>query len=225
MRPTTTSSTPSSATSPASCGNVAAGGAARHPGPADRRRREGRGGHQRRRRRSTRRPSGSRTTCFSLLSLQQPVAGDLRTIVVRAADGQRARADGRPLGARRQDRPAAGARPSRCPTRSARRSRGWPRSPRTWSPASRRSSPSATSRPRSCSAATTTRWTTCAAPASPQLLSDDWAHGVEAAVDIALLGRYYERIADHAVSVGNRVVFVVTGQFPSTSRPRWSRAR
>ena len=47
-----------------------------------------------------------------------------------------------------------------------------------------------------------------------QLLSDDWAHGVEAAVDIALLGRYYERIADHAVTVGNRVVFVVTGQFP-----------
>jgi phosphate transport system protein len=47
-----------------------------------------------------------------------------------------------------------------------------------------------------------------------QLLSDDWEHGVEAAVDIALLGRYYERIADHAVSVGNRVVFVVTGSFP-----------
>lgn len=47
-----------------------------------------------------------------------------------------------------------------------------------------------------------------------QLLGDDWAHGVEAAVDIALLGRYYERIADHAVSVANRVVFVVTGQNP-----------
>ncbi|WP_457206611.1 phosphate signaling complex protein PhoU [Nocardioides sp. P5_C9_2] len=45
-----------------------------------------------------------------------------------------------------------------------------------------------------------------------QLLSDDWSHGVEAAVDIALLGRYYERIADHAVSVANRIVFVVTGQ-------------
>ena len=45
-----------------------------------------------------------------------------------------------------------------------------------------------------------------------ELLGDDWAHGVEAAVDIALLGRYYERIADHAVSVANRVVFVVTGQ-------------
>ena len=47
-----------------------------------------------------------------------------------------------------------------------------------------------------------------------ELLSDDWAHGVEAAVDIALLGRYYERIADHAVSVANRVVFVVTGENP-----------
>ena len=46
------------------------------------------------------------------------------------------------------------------------------------------------------------------------LLSDDWAHGVEAAVDLALLGRYYERIADHAVSVANRIVFVVTGEIP-----------
>lgn len=48
-----------------------------------------------------------------------------------------------------------------------------------------------------------------------ELLSDDWAHGVEAAVDIALLGRYYERIADHAVSIANRVVFVVTGENPA----------
>lgn len=47
-----------------------------------------------------------------------------------------------------------------------------------------------------------------------QLLSDDWQHGVEAAVDVALLGRYYERIADHAVSVAHRVVFVVTGELP-----------
>ena len=46
------------------------------------------------------------------------------------------------------------------------------------------------------------------------MLSADWEHGVEAAVDVALLGRYYERIADHAVSVANRVVFVVTGETP-----------
>ncbi len=50
-----------------------------------------------------------------------------------------------------------------------------------------------------------------------ELLSESWEHGVEAAVDIALLGRYYERIADHAVSVANRVVFVVTGEYPRTS--------
>ncbi len=48
-----------------------------------------------------------------------------------------------------------------------------------------------------------------------ELLSTDWLHGVEPAVDVALLGRYYERIADHAVSVANRVVFVVTGEQPS----------
>lgn len=49
-----------------------------------------------------------------------------------------------------------------------------------------------------------------------ELLAKDWPHGVESAVDIALLGRYYERIADHAVSVANRVVFVVTGQNPNS---------
>jgi phosphate transport system protein len=45
-----------------------------------------------------------------------------------------------------------------------------------------------------------------------ELLGADWQHGVEPAVDLALLGRYYERIADHAVSVANRVVYVVTGE-------------
>ena len=48
-----------------------------------------------------------------------------------------------------------------------------------------------------------------------QLLVGEWRHGIESAVDIALLGRYYERIADHAVSVAHRVVFVVTGQHPA----------
>lgn len=48
-----------------------------------------------------------------------------------------------------------------------------------------------------------------------ELLGEDWSGGVEAAVDVALLGRYYERIADHAVSVAGRVVFIVTGQNPA----------
>jgi phosphate transport system protein len=46
------------------------------------------------------------------------------------------------------------------------------------------------------------------------LLSEDWAYGVEAAVDVALLGRYYERIADHAASMARRIIYVVTGEFP-----------
>ena len=46
------------------------------------------------------------------------------------------------------------------------------------------------------------------------LLSDDWDYGVEAAVDVALLGRYYERIADHASSMARRIIYIVTGQFP-----------
>lgn len=46
------------------------------------------------------------------------------------------------------------------------------------------------------------------------IMDRDWAHGVPAAVDISLLGRFYERFADHAVSVANRMIFVVTGKMP-----------
>jgi phosphate transport system protein len=46
------------------------------------------------------------------------------------------------------------------------------------------------------------------------LMDKDWKHGVAAAVDVTLLGRFYERFADHAVSVGQRVVFLVTGKMP-----------
>ena len=44
------------------------------------------------------------------------------------------------------------------------------------------------------------------------VLSEDWPHGIESAIDITLLGRYYERFADHAVSVARRVVYLVTGE-------------
>lgn len=52
-----------------------------------------------------------------------------------------------------------------------------------------------------------------------QMLGEDWKHGVEPAVDIALLGRYYERIADHAVSLARRVVFLVTGEIAHADHP------
>lgn len=43
------------------------------------------------------------------------------------------------------------------------------------------------------------------------LLDTEWQHGVAAAVDVTLLGRFYERFADHAVDIGRRVVFQVSG--------------
>jgi phosphate transport system protein len=47
------------------------------------------------------------------------------------------------------------------------------------------------------------------------LIDHKWQGGVSSAVDVALLGRYYERFADHAVEIGRRVVFEATGGLPS----------
>jgi phosphate transport system protein len=49
------------------------------------------------------------------------------------------------------------------------------------------------------------------------VLSPRWAHGTEAAIDMTLLGRYYERYADHAVAVARRTIFIVTGQMPGSA--------
>ncbi|MGV0792988.1 phosphate signaling complex protein PhoU [Mycolicibacterium sp. XJ1819] len=46
------------------------------------------------------------------------------------------------------------------------------------------------------------------------LMDKEWKHGVAAAVDVTLLGRFYERFADHAVEVARRVIFQVTGKLP-----------
>jgi phosphate transport system protein len=46
------------------------------------------------------------------------------------------------------------------------------------------------------------------------LLDPSWKHGVETAIDMTLLGRYYERCADHAVSISRRLYFLVTGIYP-----------
>ncbi len=45
------------------------------------------------------------------------------------------------------------------------------------------------------------------------LTGKDWDKGVDTAIDLTLLGRYYERYADHAVSVARRVYFLVTGSY------------
>ena len=36
------------------------------------------------------------------------------------------------------------------------------------------------------------------------LMDREWRHGVASAVDITLLGRFYERFADHAVEISRR---------------------
>lgn len=40
------------------------------------------------------------------------------------------------------------------------------------------------------------------------LFSENWSYGVEPAVDAALIGRYYERFADHAVSIAHQIRFL-----------------
>jgi phosphate transport system protein len=43
--------------------------------------------------------------------------------------------------------------------------------------------------------------------------------GLQPAVQLALVGRYYERIGDHAVNIGERVRYMVTGSLPDHTLP------
>jgi phosphate transport system protein len=49
------------------------------------------------------------------------------------------------------------------------------------------------------------------------MLADDWPYGAETAIDGALLGRFYERYADHAVNSGAQMIYLITGQ-PATAQ-------
>lgn len=46
------------------------------------------------------------------------------------------------------------------------------------------------------------------------ILAGGWEGSTEQAVDAALLGRYFERFADHAVAVARRVIYIITGDTP-----------
>ena len=46
------------------------------------------------------------------------------------------------------------------------------------------------------------------------IISNGSSVTIESAIDLTLLGRYYERFADHAVAVARRVYFLVKGEFP-----------
>lgn len=51
------------------------------------------------------------------------------------------------------------------------------------------------------------------------LASPNWTQPTDVAVDITLLSRYYERFADHAVSVSRQVVYLVTGDWSHLHGP------
>jgi phosphate transport system protein len=48
------------------------------------------------------------------------------------------------------------------------------------------------------------------------LFAADWSHGVEQAVDAALIGRYYERFADHAVAVASEARYLTSCRLPGS---------
>jgi len=52
------------------------------------------------------------------------------------------------------------------------------------------------------------------------LLGGNWRGTPQETVDVTLLGRYYERFGDHAVSVARRVTYLVTGDFSEDLRVR-----
>lgn len=52
------------------------------------------------------------------------------------------------------------------------------------------------------------------------VLSDEWNGTKQQLIDVVLLGRFMERIGDHAVSVARRVVYIVSGFDPSKEPAR-----
>ena len=55
------------------------------------------------------------------------------------------------------------------------------------------------------------------------MLGPRWDQPVSVAIDVTLIGRFYERFADHAVNVANQVVYQITGEDPTASPARASR--
>jgi phosphate transport system protein len=46
------------------------------------------------------------------------------------------------------------------------------------------------------------------------LMDREWSHGLSAAVDVTLLGRFYEWFAVHTIEIGRRIIFRATGEIP-----------
>ena len=148
---------------------------------------------------------------FSLLSLQQPVAGDLRTVVCAIrASGDLERMDV----LARHVAEAALRRQSRCAV------------PEQVRPAFTEMNRLGVEMALKAAEVARTRNVLLAVELDADdeamddlhaqlfgvLMDRSWPHGIAAAVDVTLLGRYYERFADHAVLVADETVTAVTGR-------------
>lgn len=45
-----------------------------------------------------------------------------------------------------------------------------------------------------------------------RVLGEGWPHSAEAAIDVAMLGRSFERYTDHTVRIAHQIVYLVTGE-------------
>jgi phosphate transport system protein len=52
------------------------------------------------------------------------------------------------------------------------------------------------------------------------VLDDSWAGTKQQLIDVVLIGRFMERLGDHAVSAARRVTFIVSGFDPSKAPKR-----
>lgn len=151
--------------------------------------------------------------CFRILSLQQPVAGDLRTVVAALRMGTELERAG-DLATH-----VAKVARMRLPGRAV---------PDDLAPVVTRMAEIAVEMMGRCAAIIAERdvaglvdlgalddeMDELRAATLATLVEGGGRHPVEAVIDLALISRYYERIGDHAVSVAKRVAYVVTGERP-----------
>ena len=145
-----------------------------------------------------------------LLALQQPVATDLRIVTGALRMSLDHRADGRPRPAHRQDRADALPRERRAGRRSGRSSSRW-----------RKQASMMGQRVGDVIADQNLNLAFEIEQLDDRLdeltvmllqtLMSDWPGTVDQAVDVTLMSRFYERFADHAVSMARRIVFTMTG--------------
>ena len=154
--------------------------------------------------------------CYRVLALQAPVASDLRQVVAAVKIDRRGRALGRPRASTSARRRAGIYGHELDPQLRGIISRDGRAGPAAVH--ARRSTPtSRTTRPRRRRSTTWTTYSTACSGEFVQAIFESHAAGridLQVAVQLAVVARFYERIGDHAVNIGERVRYMVTGWLP-----------